>query len=54
MTKDILRDTVWNVMEDESINENMKKVQEMLTEAPGNKGGAEFIMEYYRSGKWKY
>jgi len=54
VTKDILRDTVWNVMEDESINENMKKVQEMLTEAPGNKGGAEYIMEYYRSGKWKY
>jgi len=41
-------------MGDESVKKNMKKVQDLIKKAPGNKGGAEIIMDYYRSEKWKY
>ena len=31
---------------DSEIKDNMKKVQQMINEAPGNKGGAEMRLNY--------
>jgi len=49
-----LKEAAFSVMGDESVKKNMKKVQDLIKKAPGNKGGAEIIMDYYRSEKWKY
>lgn len=49
-----LKEATFSVMGDDSVKKNMKKVQELIKKAPGNKGGAEFIMDYYGSEKWKY
>ncbi|MBQ9987092.1 MAG: hypothetical protein IJP28_01810, partial [Erysipelotrichales bacterium] len=45
----VLRDTVYSVMEDIAIKENMERVQEMIKVAPGNRGGAECIIQYYEA-----
>lgn len=42
-----LKDMVYSVINHDEIKENMRKVQQMIAEAPGNKGGAERIIRYY-------
>lgn len=43
-----LKEYVWSVMTDAGIKENMVKVQELIKQAPGNAGGAEMIIKYYK------
>ena len=47
-----LRVTVFSVYVDNEIKENMKKVQQMINEAPGNRGGAEIIINCYEKN-WR-
>lgn len=42
----VLKDMVFSVIMDEEIKKNMVKVQQLIKEAPGNKGGAEMIIAY--------
>ena len=49
--QNLLKETVFSVIMDSEIKNNMKKVQQLINEAPGNKGGAEMIMEYFDSCK---
>lgn len=48
MDKELLKRTVLEMVEDKEIKNNLDKVQKMLKDAPGNKGGAALIMEYYK------
>ena len=50
VTKESLKNIVFDVLLDHEIKENIHKVQEIIQEAPGNKGGAEMILEYYKEG----
>lgn len=43
-----LKEYVWSVMTDTGIKENIVKVQELIKQAPGNAGGAEMIIKYYK------
>ncbi|MEE1281790.1 MAG: macrolide family glycosyltransferase [Acutalibacteraceae bacterium] len=43
-----LKEYVWSVMTDAGIKENMVKAQELIKQAPGNAGGAEMIIKYYK------
>ena len=47
----VLKETVFSVIEDDRIKDNLLKVQQMIKDAPGNKGGAELIMEYFYKSK---
>ena len=47
--KVVLNDTVLSVMENCVIRENLDKVREMIEEAPGNRGGAELIIDFYEN-----
>lgn len=47
----VLKDRVFSVMMDEEMKENIKQVQKLITEAPGNKGGAKMIVEYFNNCK---
>lgn len=52
-TKDIaknipLKNTVLSVLLDSDIKNNIVRVQQLINEAPDNKGGAEFIINYYK------
>ncbi len=49
--KDKLKDTVLSVIEDGEIKTNLDKVQKMIKEAPGNKGGAEMINNFLLSSR---
>ncbi|MBR2402104.1 MAG: hypothetical protein IKB01_04925 [Lachnospiraceae bacterium] len=49
ITSESLKQTVFSVLHDEQIASNMKKTQELIANAPGNKGGASLIIEYYRN-----
>ena len=51
INKKTLKDTVFSVIMDEEIKENINKVKMLIKAAPGNKGGAERIIEYYRRAK---
>lgn len=42
----VLKDRVFSVIMDEDIKKNMVRVQQLIKESPGNKGGAEIIIEY--------
>ncbi len=42
-----LKETVLSVASDNDIKTNLTKVQNLIKEAPGNKGGAEMIIRYY-------
>ena len=48
VNKDTLRNQVMTILSDEEIACNMDKVQDMIKAAPGNKGGAEMLIEYYK------
>ncbi len=43
-----LKEYVFSVMTDTGIKENIKGVQELIRKAPGNAGGAEMIIKYYK------
>ncbi len=43
----VLKNTVFSILSDVDIRENMVKVQKLIYEAPGNKGGAEIIINHY-------
>ena len=45
--KAVLYDTVLSVMENGAIRENLDKGHKMIEEAPGNRGGAELITDYF-------
>lgn len=49
LSKDGLREKVHEVMKDAQIKKHLAHVQELIMEAPGNKGGAEMILEYMKS-----
>lgn len=43
----LLKNTVFSILSDVDIRENMVKIQKLINEAPGNKGGAEIIINHY-------
>jgi len=45
--KNTIKNTVLSVASDSDIKTNLAKVQRLITEAPGNKGGAELVIRYY-------
>lgn len=45
--KNTIKNTVLSVALDSDIKTNLTNVQSLITEAPGNKGGAELIVRYY-------
>lgn len=47
----VLKDKVFSVIMDEEIKKNMVKVQQLIKAAPGNKGGAEIIIEYIHNDR---
>ena len=46
-----LRETVLSVLTDERIKANLDNVQNWIANAPGNKGGAELVRDYYQ--EWR-
>ena len=44
----LLRNTVFSILSNVEIRENMMKIQKLINDAPGNKGGAEIIINHYR------
>ena len=46
--KDTLKNTVLSILIDDTIKNCMVRVQKLINEAPGNKGGAEIIINYYK------
>lgn len=51
INSELLRTTVLSVMNDESILANVSRMQKQMLDAPGNRGGADMIMEYYESNE---
>lgn len=49
VTSASLKQIVFSVLHDEQIASNMKKTQELITNAPGNAGGAHMMIDYYRN-----
>ena len=47
INSELLRTTVLSVMNDEGISANVSRMQKQMLGAPGNRGGADMIMEYY-------
>ena len=47
----VLKDRVFSVIIDEDIKKNMVKVQQLIKESPGNKGGAKIIIEYVHNDR---
>lgn len=45
--KNTIKSTVFSVVSDSDIKTNLTRVQRLITEAPGNKGGAELVVRYY-------
>ena len=46
-----LKETVLSVLADDNIKANLAKMKTWIAQAPGNKGGAEMILNYYQ--KWR-
>ena len=49
INEDILKDTVLSMIDNSDIKGNLDKLQNLIKEAPGNKGGAEMIIEFWRN-----
>jgi len=47
INSELLRTTVLSVMNDEGISANVSRMQKQMLDAPGNRGGADMIIEYY-------
>ena len=45
--RDSIKKAVFSVASDPEIRENLATVQKWISEAPGNRGGAEFVIRYY-------
>ena len=45
--KDTIKSIVFSVALDSDIKTNLTRVQRLIAEAPGNKGGAEIVVQYY-------
>ena len=48
VTSESLKQAVFSMLHDEQIMANMKKIQELITVSPGNAGGVQLIIEYYK------
>ena len=48
LNKDILKNTVFSVMNDTEIKKNLKKIRNLICESAGNEGAAEMIIEVIR------
>jgi len=48
INSELLRTTVLSVMNDEGISANVLRMQRKMLDAPGNKGGAAMIIDYYK------
>lgn len=51
VARKVLKDIVFSVIKDREIKANIKSVQQLINEAPGNKGGAEMLIDYYNNCK---
>lgn len=51
LTKGMLKNTVFSVLEDNHIRNNILTMQKLIKEAPGNSGGACMIIDYYQKRK---
>lgn len=49
VNKDVLKKNVFDILLNNEFKENMVKVQRLIEVAPGNKGAAEMIIEYYHN-----
>ena len=49
--QNVLKEMAFSVIMDSEIKNNMKKVQQLINEAPGNKGGAEMVIKYFNKCK---
>ena len=47
-----LKELAFSIIGDDEIKDNIEKVQQMIEVAPGNKGGAEMLKEYYNNCKY--
>jgi hypothetical protein len=45
-----LAEKAFEVLKEDGVLQNIKCVQEWIKRAPGNKGGAEIIIDYYKNG----
>lgn len=45
-----LNELVLSVMDDNYIKDNLGKIKQLIDNAPGNKGAAEIVVEYYKRG----
>jgi MGT family glycosyltransferase len=48
VNKDTLKECVMSVLSDTGIQGNIAKIQKLIEKAPGNGGGAEIIMNYFK------
>ncbi len=51
VTKVSLQDAVFSVLSDGKIRQNLERVQDLIAEAPGNRGGGESILQFYENQK---
>ena len=49
VNKNSIKDSVLSVLSDTDIKNNIAKIQELISLAPGNAGGAEMIVNYYEN-----
>ena len=49
VNKDTLKEYVQSVLLDADMKENIAKVQKLIRQAPGNQGGAEVIIDFYKN-----
>ena len=48
VNRDVLKNTVFSVMGDKEIENQLENVQRLIENAPGNQGGAEIVIDYYQ------
>ena len=49
--QNVLKEMAFSVIMDSEIKNNMKKMQQLINEVPGNKGGAEMVIKYFNKCK---
>ncbi len=47
VNRDALKNIVLSVLSDKSIMDNISNMQGLINQAPGNRGGASMIVDYY-------
>ncbi len=48
VNRDVLKNTIFSVMGDKEIENQLENVQRLIENAPGNQGGAEIVIDYYQ------